>query len=543
MSERSERLLRYFSGIRPELVEEAAEDPPKKRVHWKRWAAAAAAVALVAGAAGILPRGGSSAGGAGTNPSGEGPTTFMSYAGPVFPLTLREANDSVTAARDIELDFEPWVPVWWSNEDEANSREHLTAAERQEVLDDYNEWYPEGGQWRTSTDILVRDQYTLTNTSGTEQTLRVLYPFAGSLGWLEEYQPTLTVDGREVPAVLHAGGYAGGFEGVWNGSIGGDPDGGSVNLDIPDNWEDYRDALADGSYQTGALGGYPDLSGVPVIVYEFSHPWGEEENSDAGRPNPTIRVEFDMDVSRSNVLTYGFNGAQYGWETGHMARSFSIPQTWEPIHDSEEIWYLIVVGEDVWNMTTQGYATGGFDTEETIEAGVTVTRTETDLESVLGQIFADETHAADGGPDSEMFFGLLKGWLVTDGPLGSPAERYSGGMLEDNDVRSACRVFYLEAEVTVPAGGSVRLAAQMRKEASYDFYCAHTENRGVYGYDMVTELGSDLRFGEQTATIVDHGVIRIVRQNFGFDLETGIRSVALDPAREHYYLEVAREQE
>ena len=212
MSERSERLLRYFSEIRPELVEEAAEDPPKKRVHWKRWAAAAAAVALVAGAAGILPRGGSSAGGAGTDPSGEGPTTFMSYAGPVFPLTLREANDSVTAARDIELDFEPWVPVWWSNEDEANSREHLTAAERQKVLDDYNEWYPEGGQWRTSTDILVRDQYTLTNTSGTEQTLHVLYPFAGSLGWLDEYRPTLTVDGREVPAVLHAGGYAGGFE-------------------------------------------------------------------------------------------------------------------------------------------------------------------------------------------------------------------------------------------------------------------------------------------------------------------------------------------
>ncbi|MCI9352323.1 MAG: hypothetical protein HFF58_03615, partial [Lawsonibacter sp.] len=97
---------------------------------------------------------------------------------------------------------------------------------------------------------------------------------------------------------------------------------------------------------------------------------------------------------------------------------------------------------------------------------------------------------------------------------------------------------YLEAQVTIPAGGSVTLTAEMTKEGSYDFYCAHTENRGVYGYDMVTQLGSNLACTGQTAVLEDRGQIEIVRQNFGFDLENGIDRVELDSSAEHYYLEV-----
>ena len=44
----------------------------------------------------------------------------------------------------------------------------------------------------------------------------------------------------------------------------------------------------------------------------------------------------------------------------------------------------------------------------------------------------------------------------------------------------------------------------------------------------------------QTATLEDRGLITIVRQNFGFDLEKGVNTVTLDPAEEHYYLEVKR---
>ena len=117
-------------------------------------------------------------------------------------------------------------------------------------------------------------------------------------------------------------------------------------------------------------------------------------------------------------------------------------------------------------------------------------------------------------------------------------ERYHTGWLEDLDVANVDRVFYLEAEITIPAGGSVQLTAEMTKQGSYDFYCTHTDNQDIYGYDIVTELGSNLSCTGQRAVIEDRGLIEIVRQNFGFDLKNGIRTVDLEPMQEHYYLEV-----
>ena len=55
---------------------------------------------------------------------------------------------------------------------------------------------------------------------------------------------------------------------------------------------------------------------------------------------------------------------------------------------------------------------------------------------------------------------------------------------------------------------------------------------------MVTALGSNLHFTQQTACLEDRGQIEIVRQNFGFDLETGIKEVILDLTVPHNYLEV-----
>ena len=78
----------------------------------------------------------------------------------------------------------------------------------------------------------------------------------------------------------------------------------------------------------------------------------------------------------------------------------------------------------------------------------------------------------------------------------------------------------------------------LEKEPSYDFHCTATDNKGVSGYDLVTMLGSDLAFTQQTARLEDRGQIEIVRQNFGFDLANDIREVELDVTNPHYYLEV-----
>ena len=533
--------LRASPELRARISALADTVRPKRRFRPWMGLCACLAVAVLGGGALLLSQGGpgGSAGGGGHD---EG-STFMSYAGPVFPLTLGEENEAITAERDITLDFAPWVPVWESNEERLSNRTWLTEEERQEVLKNYEELYPEGGRWLRSDDILVTDAYTLTNHSDTDQTVTVLYPFASSLSSLDGRQPALTLDGAEVEGSLRIGAYSGGFEGAWDGALGGGSEG-SVNLDYAESWEDYRDILSDGSYLERAMGPLPDLSGVPAIVYRFTDPWGEPEDDDAGIPNPTIRVTFSLDYDKTRVLTTGFHAGMYDRENGIMGKGFSIPQPGE-LRPTEE-WCLIVVGEDISDLATQGYVTGGWDTEGTIEAGVTMERYETDLATALRTLYLDERwEELEGQPGLtyEQYCGLAFDYLLAYGLLSDePMERYDDGMLTMEFSR-VDRVCWLEAQVTLPAGGSVTLTAAMTKEASFDFACANTANRGVNGYDLVTKLGSNLACTAQTATLEDRGFIEIVRQNFGFDLENGVNTVTLDQAQEHFYLEVRRAAE
>lgn len=507
MSKKGERLFEAIGNIRDRTVDEAAEKkkPPLRR------AGLAAALALAAGAGFLflLPFGGSAgAGGAGSTGS-----AFMSYAGPILPLTLREENRSITAERDITLDFAPWEPVW-----------------------EPSEYRRDGGSYRYSTDILVRDGYTLANGSSRDQTVSVLYPFAASLYKLDEARPVLTLDGRELETVLHAGPYSGGFNGAWGSRREGLPE---ENLAQADSWEDYRAVLSDGAYRAAALEAFPDLSGIPVAVYEFTDPWGPADREHTS----TIRASFTLERRKSTVLTTGFHGMTWDQETEEMTQSFTIPganDRWR-----EFPFRLVVLGEDLRDLAVRAYDTGGPDGGSVIEnAGVTVRRFESDLETVLREIAGEDYRMYDRteGLDFELYFGLMKDELAFyyDVLSGDPAVRYADLYISESDLDfwHVSRVFYLEAEVTVPAGGRVTLAAEGRKEASYDFHCAHTENQGVYGYGLTPRLGSNLACARQTAALEDRGYVEIVRENFGFDLENGVRSVALDPAVEHYYLEV-----
>jgi len=552
VSQKSERLFQALTDISERTIDEAAQPVAvQKTIRWKRWTALAAAMALVIGLGGyLLPRmGGSSAPGAGAGGSGtSGASTFMSYAGPVFPLTLAEETDAIEATRNVTLDFQPWVKTWQSNEEEAASRTDLSAEERQDVLNTYNEWFPEGGRWESSTDIQVTDTYLMTNYTPQEQNVTVLYPFTGSLYGDGASIPTLMLDGEELDTSLHIGDYVGGFQGAWGEvyqQTGENP--GTLNLKQPDSWEDYRDALDSGAYMEYARSADVDLSNIPVVVYKFTDPWGPAEDDKKGVPNPSVRVTFELDYDKTTVLSYGFHSGSYDPENGTMGRGFSIPQEWQP--DYGEPYYLIVVGEDVKNMSHQIHVTGGWDDDPTAEGGVTITRFETDLTSALHEAAwpmyesyrerVEESGCLD--VDYETWFELLCRYLTAYGPLaGEGAERYDGGMLESLDFENVERVFYLEAEVAVPSDKPISLTASMAKAASFDFHCANTENRGISGYDMVTELGSNLACKEQTATLLDHGQIKIIRQNFGFDLENGMNTVSLDPAVEHYYLEVKR---
>lgn len=538
---REDKLYEAITLIDDDLIDETARyvSTPKRAVHWKRWTALAACLVLAVGVGGtLLGRfggfGGNSSAGAGGSGSDDG-STFLSYAGPVFPLTTIENADGLTAERDITLDFLPWAPVWVSNEEMAAELTGLTEEERQQALVDYNQAFPEGGYWSRSTDILVTDSYTLTNTTDADKTVTALYPFVSSWGSLAERRPALSLDGEALEADLLVGPYSGGFQGAF-GSSSDTPD--LVNLAQLNSWAEYKALLEDGSYLAQALEEFPDLSGIPVTVYKFTDAWGPERSDEI--PNPSIRVTFDMDYDNTTVLTYGFHMGSWDQDAGWMGQGFSIPRPQWP--DYGNPYYLIVLGDDVENMDIQCYVTGGWDTTEEIQDfGVTVERYETDLDLVLREVVG-LLRGGSEADDFETYYGLYCDYLLTYGVLaeGGGVERYDTGWLEELDVGSVDRVCYLQAQVTIPAGGSVTLSAEMAKSASFDYYCAHTENQGVYGYDMVTRLGSTLTFTGQSAALEDRGQIEIVRQNFGFDLERGVNIVELDADTEHYYLEVKR---
>ena len=145
---KSDDLLDAIGEVSDEYIADA-ENVKKRRVpRWVRWSCAAAAcLVAVAGIGGVLLiRGGKNGGSAGGS-GHDGGSSFMRYAGPVFPMTLLESNPEISAERDITMDFAPWVPVWISNEEEAAS--YPLESDRKEILDNYNEWYPEGGYYRS----------------------------------------------------------------------------------------------------------------------------------------------------------------------------------------------------------------------------------------------------------------------------------------------------------------------------------------------------------------------------------------------------------
>lgn len=536
-----ETLYDAFTNVKDELVDEAANPRMpvvKRRVNWLKWGSIAAAVVLVLGAGGwwTLSHWRLGASSAGCGGHEDGSTVFMSYAGPVFPLTALDGGEGVTAERKLTYDFSPWIKTWWSNEDEANSRPNLTDEERQEVLNDCNEWYPEGGRWQSSTDLLVTDAYTLENPTEEDRTVKLLYPFVSSLYELPDDTPSLRLDGAVLETTLHTGGYTGTYCGPDGPE---DPKG--WNVDRFHSWEDCKTLLESGSYQESAFASYPDLSDVPAIVYEFTDPQGD------GSGAATIQAGFDLDYTKTMVLSWGFNGGSFGYEAGRETKDYFIPQP--QARDWNVPRYLIVLGDDIQNITTQGYANGGCKPGEERDFTVKVRRYETSLEEVL-QTAAREMYpwqedlGLDLDLDFAMYFGLMKENLVACGVLSDyPAERYSAGMLEELDFLNVDRVFYLEAEVTVPAGSSITLTAEMTKEASYDYYCAHTENQDIYGYDMVTKLGSTLDFTSQSAKTLHTDGLEIVRQNYGFDWANEVNEVELDQSVEHYYLEVRRAAE
>lgn len=529
------QLLKAIGDAKPEYME-ASESMAKKAPHRVRWAALAASVCLLVGlGAGVrllfggagssspsaegssgnssVNYGGSVAAGGGHD-EGTHASTFLSYAGPIFPLTLRESAPEITATRRIDMDFAPYTPR------EVTYTDTL---------------YGEQNTYTTRTQSLeVIDCYTLHNSGSYDVTVTALYPFASSLRDLPAQM--IELDGEAAETTLYMGSYSGAFSPV--SSVGAES-GERWNLDRFTNWTDYEALLSDGIYQENAFSDLPPLNQT-VYVYTLETT-GEPQESPA-----TVAISLDYDSDKTTILTSNMNGFGYDAETGKPQHSYFVRQ--------KGTIQLAALGDDISGYMVQGYENGGCQPDEKLTTlSADVTREEMTLEQFLRgatkealelySYFDDEEHPKPDETVFELFYRAAVEFLTQYGVLSDdPAERYSawGGSIDMliSDALVTDRVFYAAVEVTIPAGASVTLTAQQEKPHSFDFYGAGSGREGIDGYDLVTQLGSCLSLTEQTAHVETRGLVEIVEQNFGFDVENGITTVTLDPEIEHYYMNV-----
>ena len=472
-----------LGNINDKYITEALNYQKKKNIIWLKWGAIAACACLVISLGAFLIASlnglpdsnfgfGASAGGSGHDES----TVFMSYAGPVFPLTALETAEGIETQRSINFDFS------------AEIRHQIT----------------------------VTDAYTLTNTTDRDITITAVYPHVSS--FRTELRPTVTVNGAETDTALFPGMY-------------------SYNDDVS-SWEDYKALLADGAYMKEAFAAYPELN-QPVTVYKLTDvTYG---GTDPFAEAPTLAVSCNIDYDKTTILTYNFNGGIYDREKGYWNGNFFIPDDRIVSKDTE--YYMVVLGDDIGEYKVQCYRNGGCYAHDEIDgAAANIERYETTLGEALKtaakaryddlSVIAYDQPFADG-VTFDMYYGDI---------CRSFTRQVLYRELDDFflNVENFNRVFYRTFEVTIPSHSAAEITVEQTKEASYDYYCAAGENKGVEGYDTVTRLGSTLAFTAQSASLIAPDNVEIVRQNFGFDLEKGITQVDLDLSQEHYYLEIKR---
>lgn len=537
--------------------------------------------------------GGAQSGGGGAPIAGddteETARTYMFYDGPIFPLTilsakgeLNNSNDNndtliisqIEASRAITYDFLPYTDI---------TEEYETDTIDGPTIKKYTSH---------RTEAVVTDRYTLQNNSNADITVEAAYPVAASLKDLFELTPKLKVDGQQIEPEITTGQYSGGFMGAWSSDTStttansqdqqndqNDQDGQNqqnqqnsqdqqnvqdqqpqLNLREIDSWLGYKQLLQDGSYLREAFAGVK-YANQPAIVYEF-----DEFVIESGEGvNPSIAVSYTAQEG-VDVLSVGFHGGEYPGGDSFI-KGFSIPDE-QRKQVADDRYLLIVVGGDISDISYQGYSNMGWDDGTEMEISATMTRTETTLEEIFREMLnhhysiydsynnpiSDENveSTSDNPNEStdsaqqitkdeqlQLIFEAAYDYLHSYGPLSERnIDRYTEGMLEDifTEAVNVDRVVYLTSEVNIPAGGSAEIEITQTQRGSHDFFDTGKSYKNAKGYDLTTSLGSNLSFTSQQASIADHDLIKIVDQNFGFDLDQGINTVQLNPEVQYYYM-------
>lgn len=507
--ERERKLFDAVTYVKEELIEETQDFLDKKegkKFKWRTWKLVAASLFLVLSLGSFaiwqnyLPFGGSRSPGSGSSGYDGDLLDFMSYAGPVLPLSLDKTSESIKAERSIIYDFP------FEKEESIRVR---------------------GSQ--------IKDQYTLTNTSKEDIEVNIIYPFVSNYNELHKDIPTLFIDDKKIEANIYPGSYKGNF--MEKNSKESDID---LGLARVNNWKDFKKILEDGTYIDNAFSAYPDLN-QKVIVYEFTDFIAPLDQYKAA----SQAISFKIDSNKTNILHCGFNGMKWN-DDGLREYSYFVPN---PEHENkiDNVKMLIIFGEDIGEYELEGYKDGGTEKGNELEGvSVKISRYEDILSHVIEKTLNQDYFKQDENNlleliEKEMFLGSLTEFFYYHNILGHEITDWhaSEGLMEiASEVKVMDRVFYLEYPIKIASGESLSILADFYKKPSFDFSGAKTKKQGIQGYDLATKLDSNLNINSLEAEIRNIKNIEIVNQNFGFDISKDLTKVNLDPSVDYYYLEI-----
>ncbi|MBQ8319074.1 MAG: hypothetical protein IJX85_12135 [Lachnospiraceae bacterium] len=415
--------------------------------------------------------------------------------GPLMPMTFTEANGSITADRDITYDF---------TDSPANGI------------------------------VSISDEYVITNTSGEAQTLTYMYPYIGYRYEILENKPVVTVDGVEKMPAIH--------NGIYKDYTSYGEATSYLQLSSTD---DYGTMLKDGVAGTAPKIDENIINDV-VTVYEFGYPF-EVEAEYPSKMCAMFRVEKEYMSSvycvNMSLLyedeTYVYYGYLYEEEANFKETSMLY-------HNP----MLIFVDEAPENITAfNGYLNEDNweyvpNDEISVESNVYECSYK-ELATELANTKLEGTQYASDEEYKELFLDKLLIMLsdsVTYRKNSDDLDTEYYMIGPNNDlawfVYEAWRpygFYLLQDTITVGAGESITIGFNYDRIGKY-WEEPEEKYKGIFGYDNIPNLGTNITFTGQSAAIADNGNIEIVEQNYGFDLANNIRQVELKLDAESYYM-------
>ncbi len=408
--------------------------------------------------------------------------------GAIMPMTLAQADDDITAKRTLTYDFD-------------------------EVLKENKGIVP------------VTDNYEINNISDSDKAVTVYYPYMTSVKQLAEKAPHMTIDGQNREITVTNGAYMGydsnNVPTVFAPNISVDE-----HFYMIDKAEPMTTTLDD------------RLLNQTAFIYEF-------ENLDSGEipaDIATYQIRFKVN-NPDNVYTAHTFSQEYDGEYLTVKFGYS-----DVINKNPAVFFL---GEKPTECLEQGYSY--FDTKEKYqsdEVTANMVQRQMTVKEILYEQMEQQLVTLDGTKQTlsaemtrlyyervaQMFCDMYR-WN-NDGVTTDEDDVFYENSISDiaHMAYDYDALYVLKDTVTIPKKESIIIELSFDESGSYQMYEPQEKLRDNYCYDNMPSLNTNINFQEQRAVIEESGNIRIEDQNYGFDLEKGIKEVLLELDAERYYM-------